>query len=84
MMAKIYILYGAMAQSKRERMTHGARDLTDRQRQVAALVCAGHPSKVIARKMGVSEGTVKTHLHSIYLRLGIQDRAGLAKALSIS
>jgi DNA-binding NarL/FixJ family response regulator len=36
------------------------RDLreADRQREIAALVCAGHPSKTIARKLRISEGTM--------------------------
>jgi hypothetical protein len=46
------------AQSKRETVTQHARDLTDRQREIAALVCAGHPSKTIARKLRISEGTM--------------------------
>jgi DNA-binding NarL/FixJ family response regulator len=80
-MAKIYILYGAMPQSKRETVTQHARDLTDRQREIATLVRAGHPSKIIARKLRISEGTVKTHLHAIYSHLGVENRAGLVEAL---
>jgi DNA-binding NarL/FixJ family response regulator len=68
------------AQSERERVIQRARDLTDRQRQIVTLVCAGHPNKVIARKLGVGEGTVKTHLHAIFVRLRV-DRAGLMDAL---
>jgi two-component system nitrate/nitrite response regulator NarL len=80
-MAKIYILYGAMAQSKRKTVTQRGSDLTDRQREIATLVCAGHPSKIIARKLRISEGTVKTHLHAIYSRLGVENRASLVEAL---
>ena len=69
------------AQSKREQAIQRARDLTDRQRQIVTLVCAGHPNKIIARKLQVGEGTVKTHLHAIFLRLGVENRAGLKDAL---
>ena len=52
--------------------------LTDRQQQVATLVCDGLSNKMIARKLGVSEGTVKVHLHAIYDKLNIRSRAQLA------
>jgi DNA-binding NarL/FixJ family response regulator len=83
-MAKIYILYGPMAQSKRKTVTQRGwdlSDLTDRQREIATLVCAGHPSKIIARKLRISVGTVKTHLHAIYTRLGVENRASLVEAI---
>jgi len=69
------------AQSARERVIQRTRDLTDRQRQIVTLVCAGHPNKTIARKLQVGEGTVKTHLHAIFLRLGVENRGGLLDAL---
>jgi DNA-binding NarL/FixJ family response regulator len=69
------------AQLKREQAIQRARDLTDRQRQIVTLVCAGHPNKTIARKLQVGEGTVKTHLHAIFLRLGVENRAALVDAL---
>jgi DNA-binding NarL/FixJ family response regulator len=37
---------------------------------------------MIARKLGVSEGTVKVHLHAIYRKLDIRSRAKLAIALA--
>jgi DNA-binding NarL/FixJ family response regulator len=70
-----------MAQSKRETVTQRARDLTDRQREIATLVCAGHPSKIIARKLQISEGTVKAHLYAIYSVLRVENRAGLVEAV---
>ena len=70
-----------MAQSKRETVTQRARDLTDRQREIATLVCAGHPNKIIARKLRISEGTVKAHLYVIYSSLGVENRASLRKLL---
>jgi two-component system nitrate/nitrite response regulator NarL len=54
--------------------------LTDRQRQVATLVCDGLSNKMIARKLGVSEGTVKVHLHAIYIKLNICSRTQVAIA----
>jgi two-component system nitrate/nitrite response regulator NarL len=70
-----------LGRARRERVIQLARDLTVRQRQIVTLICAGHPNKIIARKLEVSEGTVKTHLHQIFLRLGVESRAGLIDAL---
>ena len=51
--------------------------LSDRQQQVANLVCDGLSNKMVAEKLGVNEGTVKSHLHAIYDRLGVQSRIAL-------
>jgi DNA-binding NarL/FixJ family response regulator len=56
--------------------------LSDRQRQVAALVCDGLSNRVIAEKLGLTEGTVKVHLHAIYKGLGIESRIARLNALS--
>ena len=56
--------------------------LTDRQQQVATLVCDGLSNKMIARKLGVSEGTVKAHLHAIYEKLDVLCRTELMIALA--
>jgi DNA-binding NarL/FixJ family response regulator len=58
--------------------------LSKRERQVTTLVCDGLSNKMIARKLGVGEGTVKIHLHNIYRKLGINSRNALAVALTLS
>jgi DNA-binding NarL/FixJ family response regulator len=57
--------------------------LSRRQQQVATLVGAGLSNKNIAGKMGVSEGTVKTHLHAIYDKLRVQSRVEIIIASRI-
>ena len=52
--------------------------LTQRKRQIAALIGSGAKNKEIANKLNLSEATVKAHLSSIFRRLGIQDRLSLA------
>jgi DNA-binding NarL/FixJ family response regulator len=42
------------------------------------MVSAGLPNKSIARRLGISERTVKAHLTSIYQRLGVSDRTQAA------
>ena len=52
-------------------------NLTDRQSQVVELLEVGLSNKEIARRLSISEGTVKLHLHAIYQRLGISTRGKL-------
>jgi DNA-binding NarL/FixJ family response regulator len=54
--------------------------LSRRQQQVVSLVCDGLTNKMIAGKLGVNEGTVKSHLHAIYDKLGVQSRIALMVA----
>jgi DNA-binding NarL/FixJ family response regulator len=65
----------------RQRMAPIMTRLTDREREVAALVCNGLPNKTVAQKLNVSEGTVKTHLHHIFQKLGVRGRSELPVAL---
>ncbi|WP_217494375.1 helix-turn-helix transcriptional regulator [Nibricoccus aquaticus] len=52
--------------------------LTATEREVARLAAAGHKNPEIVRKLGVSESTVRTHLRSIFRKLGITSRGKLA------
>jgi DNA-binding NarL/FixJ family response regulator len=49
-------------------------DLTDRETEVLGLLAEGLPNKLIARRLEISEKTVKTHLTSIYRRIGVNSR----------
>jgi DNA-binding CsgD family transcriptional regulator len=46
-------------------------DLTTREREVAAMILAGHPPAAIAERLGISTGTVRIHRHNIYAKLDI-------------
>lgn len=49
--------------------------LTPRQRQVLELLLQGMPNKVIGSRLEMAEGTVKTHLNTIYRVIGARNRA---------
>jgi len=58
-----------------ERRRHPVPRLTGRQQDLLRLVAAGHTNTQIARRLGITEGTVRTHLENIYERLGVSSRA---------
>jgi DNA-binding NarL/FixJ family response regulator len=53
-------------------------DLTQREREVLGWVRAGLGNKQIARRLGISERTVKAHLTSAFQRIGVSDRTQAA------
>jgi DNA-binding NarL/FixJ family response regulator len=59
---------------------HGRQDpdLSARERQVLALVAEGLPNKLIARRLEISEKTVKAHLTSVFAQIGVTDRTQAA------
>ena len=61
-----------------ENWLHG---LTPREYQVALMVGRGLSNKEVGRELGVSDGTVKLHLHSIFQKLGARNRYGLIQRM---
>ncbi|MEV6449024.1 response regulator transcription factor [Amycolatopsis sp. NPDC051716] len=49
-------------------------NFTDRERHVAELLAKGLTNRQIARTLGISERTVKNHLHAIFHKLAVGDR----------
>jgi DNA-binding NarL/FixJ family response regulator len=55
-----------------------APDLSRREREVLTLVAEGLPNKLIARRLEISEKTVKAHLTRVYQQIGVTDRTQAA------
>jgi DNA-binding NarL/FixJ family response regulator len=68
----------AVLLASRSERAANAVELTTRERDVLALVIAGDANKQIARKLGISEKTVKGHLTNLFQRIGVQDRTQAA------
>ena len=63
---------------KREAVTNEiSRLLTAREIEIVRMVAKGLRNKEIAEKSGISEGTVKVHLHNIYEKLNVDGRMAL-------
>jgi DNA-binding CsgD family transcriptional regulator len=58
-----------------ERRRHPLPPLTTRQQDLLRLVAEGNTNSQIARRLSISEGTVRTHLENIYRKLGVSSRA---------
>jgi DNA-binding NarL/FixJ family response regulator len=52
--------------------------LTQREREVLDRVAQGHRNKAIADALGVSEHTVKLHIHHIIVKIGVDNRTAAA------
>ena len=63
----------AMSNERMPRSTKGL--LTAREAQILKLIQKGMSNKLIARALGVELATVKNHVHSVLVKLGVQRRA---------
>ncbi len=52
--------------------------LTRRETQLVDLVATGKLNKEIAHELHLSEGTIKTYLSAVFLKLGVTNRTELA------
>jgi DNA-binding NarL/FixJ family response regulator len=74
---------GATAASERPAdpfATKPLASLSERQKQVFALLAEGLSNKAIARRLGITEGTVKTHVATIFDVLNVHNRVSAVAA----
>lgn len=53
--------------------------LNERERQVAGFAATGESNKHIAYRLGLATSTIATHLGAVYRKLGVKNRAQLAR-----
>ncbi len=51
--------------------------LTDRELEILRLLCSGYTNRQIADKVFISDNTVKSHVHHIFGKIGVQSRTQL-------
>jgi DNA-binding CsgD family transcriptional regulator len=56
--------------------------ITRREKEIFGLIAQGCSNREIARKLDISEDTVRNHLHSVFQKTGVKNRNGLAGLLS--
>jgi DNA-binding NarL/FixJ family response regulator len=68
----------AVLSARADHKSGGAEDLSRREREVLVLVAEGLPNKLIARRLDISEKTVKAHLTRVFQQIGVTDRTQAA------
>jgi two-component system NarL family response regulator len=53
-------------------------ELTHREREVLACLAAGDNNRRIAKRLGIGEGTVRSHVHTLLQKLGVSNRTQAA------
>ena len=59
----------------------GLEQLTEREREIAELVCERHTNRQIAGELFLSEKTIESHLRNIFVKLGAGSRVEVARAV---
>jgi two-component system, NarL family, nitrate/nitrite response regulator NarL len=67
-----------LAQALREPQAANQVELTDREQQVLRMIAGGNSNKMIGRKLGITEGTVKVHVKNLLHKLGLRSRVEAA------
>jgi predicted ATPase/DNA-binding CsgD family transcriptional regulator len=78
------VAYARRAHGPRDRPTAGWASLTPTELEVAKLAATGISNPQIASRLFMSRSTVKSHLSSVYLKLGVANRTELAQTMPAS
>jgi DNA-binding NarL/FixJ family response regulator len=60
--------------ASQSKLTSGQEALSEREKGILRLMATGAANKAIAAQLYISESTVKTHVQSIFQKLGVNDR----------
>jgi DNA-binding NarL/FixJ family response regulator len=71
------LVNAALEREKKRLSASPTQVLTIREREVVLLVAEGLSNKEIGRRLELSEGTIKIHLHNIYQKLNVNNRTSL-------
>ncbi|MCC2636461.1 MAG: transcriptional regulator NarL [Moraxellaceae bacterium] len=71
-------LTAVLAQSLRTPAPQSIVDLTPREKDVLRMIAEGNSNKMVGNKLGISEGTVKTHVKSLLHKIGARSRVDAA------
>ena len=66
---------GLASQIQQRERSDGRPDLTPRESEVLSMIAEGLSAPQIAKQLQIGSTTVKTHLHTLYEKLGVSDRA---------
>lgn len=75
---RLTTLLAQALQSKRTAKGPDISSLTPRERQIIKLIASGLPNKLIARKLSITEGTVKVHVKHLLKKLNLRSRVEVA------
>lgn len=75
---KLTTLLAQALQSGRSSNKSDISSLTPREKQIIKLIAAGLPNKLIARKLNITEGTVKVHVKHLLKKLRLRSRVEVA------
>lgn len=70
-------VHGDTAEAKDKKTLQNLPELTEREKEICALMVDGLDNKQIAKRLYISEGTVKNYISGIYDKTGIHDRVKL-------
>jgi DNA-binding CsgD family transcriptional regulator len=75
-------LHAAYVASERKRL--GVEPLTQRQREILQYVAAGMGNRQIARRLGISDATIRKHMENIFARLQVTSRTAAVRRADLT
>lgn len=77
------LLQKIRATAEEQSPTNATRVLSPREQMIAELVAGGMRNRDVGTQLGITEGSVKVHLHKIFAKLGVKTRTELANRIRI-